>query len=151
MKPTFRRATRADAGAATAVIAAAYAPWRIKLPDLPDVTADVASEIEHGIAWVAELGGRIVGVVIARRTEAAVHIANLAVAPDAGGHGIGSALVRTVEDAAHQDGVSVLQLATHARMDRNVTFYERLGWKVSSQQGNKILMERRLPSRGEAS
>ncbi len=145
----IRPARAGDADAAVALIAAAYAPWSARLDDLPDVTGGVAGDIAEGPAWIAEVDGRLAGIAIARVRSGTMHLANIAVVPDAGGRGIGSALVRAVEAEAARRGIATLRLATHVKMDGNVAFYERLGWQVTAREGNKVLMARRLPSPGQ--
>ncbi len=145
----IREAAADDADEAQAVIAAAYAPWRARLPDLPDVTDGVAGDIARGPAWVAEAEGRIAGVLLAGRDGTVLHVANIAVRPGMGGQGIGAALMREAETWAARAGCTLLRLATHAAMTRNVGFYERLGWQVTARDGNKVLMARHLPSRGK--
>ncbi|MEM0948480.1 MAG: GNAT family N-acetyltransferase [Pseudomonadota bacterium] len=149
MDPEIRPARPGDTEAIVALIRAAYAPWRAELDDLPDVTGGISEEIAEGSVWIAELDGRPLGIVVASVRDQDIHLVNLAVAPEAGGRGIGSALVRAVEANAARQGVQKLKLATHARMQRNVRFYERLGCIVTARDGNKILMERRLPSAHE--
>ncbi len=145
----IRPARPEEAKKATALIAAAYAPWRARLDDLPDVTDGVAADIAEGPTLVAVLGGTLAGIAISRVEGGVLHLANLAVAPEAGGRGVGSALVRAVEAEARDRGIAMLRLATHVRMEGNVGFYERLGWHVTDRAGNKVLMARHLPSSGE--
>jgi aryl-alcohol dehydrogenase-like predicted oxidoreductase/predicted GNAT family N-acyltransferase len=59
------------------------------------------------------------------------HLGRLAVLPDARGHGLGAALVRTIEDQARARGLAVVYLGaqTHA-----VAFYERLGYTAYGEE-----------------
>lgn len=151
MQIDIRAARTDDTDNAVALIAAAYAPWRAWLGDLPDVTDGVAEDIAHGPALVAEVDGVLAGIAIAKVRDGTMYLANLAVQPTAGGRGVGSALVRAVETEARRQGIVVLRLVTHVRMDSNVGFYERLGWQVAGREGNKVLMTRHLPSASEDS
>ena len=149
MTLVIRPARPGDAPEAALLLEAAYAPWRARLADLPDVASGVDTEIARGPAWIAEADGRLAGIAIAEARDGIMHLANLAVAPDAGGRGIGSALVRAVEAATARRGISKMRLATHALMEGNVDFYERLGWRETGRDGNKVLMARHLPSADE--
>lgn len=142
----IRPASPEDADAATEVIRRAYAPWRAKLPDLPDVASGVAEDIATGPALVAEVDGTVTGILLAKADPGTLHIMNIAVSPDAKGQGIGSALMRAIEAHARADSTHTLYLATHRDMPGNVALYEHLGWTVTGRDGTKILMERHLPS-----
>ena len=126
------------------MIRAAYAPWMVRLEDLPDVTDGVAEEIATAQVWVAAAKTDLLGYVSARFSEDDVHIMNLAVHPGAGGRGIATSLIAHVTDAARGAGVPVMRLATHRDMTGNVAFYARLGWTVSGRDGNKVMMEYHL-------
>ena len=43
---------------------------------------------------------------------------------------------------ALRDGADEMALARHRDMHRNVALYERLGWRVSGEHGNRIMMHR---------
>ncbi len=141
---SIRPALESDAVAATEVIRAAYAPWMARLDDLPDITAGVVEEIGTARVWVAADDTGILGYLSAGFAEDHVHIANIAVHPDAAGQGIATALIAHVTDAARSAGVAVMWLATHRAMSRNVRFYERRGWAVSGREGSKVMMEYHL-------
>jgi len=140
---TIRAAGPDDATALKRCIQAAYAVYDGRIDDLPDVAGGIAEDIRDRSVWVAVQGGRILGGGILVMGEAA-HLTNVAVHPDAGGKGIGRALIDRIEAVARQAGYSELRLATHVRIPENVVLYERLGWRQTAREGNKILMAKPL-------
>ena len=137
---SIRKAQHADAAAVRHVIRAAYAPWVGQLPDLPDVSAGVFDDIAAGHVHLAEQDQTVIGCLIGRATDANFHLANIAVAPDHGGKGVGRDLMRFAETLARALGCREMHLATHRKMSANVAFYQRLGWTVSGAVGNKVTM-----------
>ena len=144
MTCAIRPARPEDAACASKLIARAYAPWRARLDDLPNVTAGVAADIGEGGAWVAVLDGVMAGIVLTGRHDDALRIKNIAVSPEFGGQGIGRALMDHVETRARIAGFETVRLATHKEMEGNVAFYKRLGWAVSGTEGNKVKMQKSL-------
>lgn len=142
----IRPARPSDAEPALALIRRAYAPFIGRLPDLPDVSAGVAGDIGLGWSFVAENGATLTGIALAAPAGDGLHLMNIAVDPDAAGQGVGSTLVRALEDAAQAAGITSLALATHRDMPRNVGFYRKLGWSVTGTDGTRIMMARHLPS-----
>ena len=139
---SIRSASSVDANAIRAVIRAAYAVWAKTLPDLPDVAAGVAEDIAGGRVWIAEQGSEITGCLIGGMVGEHWHLANVAVSPDHGSKGIGRALIAFAVVQAKQQGAHEMALATHRAMPGNVALYERLGWEVSGEVGNNIMMRR---------
>ena len=145
----LRPARASDAPAARRVIVAAYAPWRAKLDDLPDVTEGLADDLAREGSVVAEENGMLRGVLITDVAKDALQVQNIAVAPEAAGQGVGRALMARAEEMAADAGLPTLRLATHRDMGPTRAFYDRLGWEVVGEEGNKVMMVRRLPSPGE--
>jgi GNAT superfamily N-acetyltransferase len=137
----LRKAIPDDVDALTACLSAAYAPFQHL--GLPAVAEGIAEDLAQLDVWVAELEGVIVGGIFADLGDKA-HIVNLAVHPDAGGHGIGRALVDQVIDAAKAAGHVEIHLATHARMTATQAFYRKSGWAEAGQDGNKVYFKRQL-------
>jgi N-acetylglutamate synthase-like GNAT family acetyltransferase len=138
---TLRRATQVDVVGLTAVLVAAYAPFQTL--GLPPVTEGIAEDIRDHNVWVAEQGGIVCGgIVLVLGTQA--HIANLAVHPDAGGHGIGTALIDQALAAATAAGHRQVQLATHAKMAATQAFYRKTGWEEAGRDGDKVYFTRQL-------
>ena len=137
----LRCATSDDVDALTACLTAAYAPFQHL--DLPSVADGIAEDLARLDIWVAELDGVVVGGVFAE-LDGKAHIVNLAVHPDAGGHGIGRALVDHVIEAAKAAGHAEIHLATHTQMTATQAFYRKSGWTEVGHDGNKIYFKRQL-------
>ena len=137
----IRRAQQSDAAALTDCLTAAYAPF-VHL-DLPPVASGVADDIAgHGV-WVAEVDGAVKGGVVLALADAA-HIANLAVHPDAGGHGMGAALIDQAKAHAVAAGYREIALATHVEMTATQSFYRKRGWHETGRDGNKVYFRQDL-------
>lgn len=137
----LRRATADDVAELTVVLEAAYAPFQAL--GLPPVTTGIDVDIRDQNVWVAEIAGAVRGgIVLVLNTQA--HIANLAVHPDAGGHGIGKALINTACDASAAAGHATVQLATHAQMTDTQAFYRKLGWQETGREGDKVYFQMQL-------
>ena len=129
-----------DLDGITEVVEAAYSPLADDIPDLPNVTDDLADELEEGVTWVADIDERVVGVLLSFAQEGGLNIANLAVHPDASGCGIGRALMNVAETFVRTEGGLELRLTTHRDIPNNVAFYEGLGWVVIERDGVKVFM-----------
>ncbi len=137
----IRRATQVDVLGLTAALAAAYAPFQTL--GLPPVTEGIADAIRDHNVWVAELDGTVCGgIVLVLGTQA--HIANLAVHPDAGGHGIGTALIDQALAAAAAAGHRQVRLATHVGMTATQAFYQKVGWEETGRDGDKVYFAKHL-------
>ncbi|WP_298986565.1 GNAT family N-acetyltransferase [uncultured Roseibium sp.] len=140
----IRKAEMQDAAALKTCIERAYAPVRLKLSDLPDVSAGIEEDIAGNEVFIAETDGCTAGCAILSFDGSRAHLSNIAVDPDFKGQGIGTALIGAVEAAARAKEVLVIHLATHVSMPENVALYSRLGWLETQRTGNKVLMEKSL-------
>lgn len=136
----IRRASPTDAPGIIACITAAYAPVQDRGVSLPPVAEGVPEDIRAGLVWVSEDAGQIRGILVAGQNGEAFHVMNLAVQPDAGGRGVGRALLDHAEHVAKELGCRLMRLATHRDMPENVALYTHLGWQVDGQDGVKVLM-----------
>lgn len=141
---TLRPALPEDALRLAACFDAAWAPWRVRLPDLPDVTGGLAEDIRDNRVIVADAGEQILGGIVLVSGKDALHVANLAVDPQAAGQGLARRLMEAAEGIARSDGHTRMQLATHKDMPGNVALYQHLGWTVTARGPRKIEMEKRL-------
>lgn len=101
-------------------------------------------------AVIAKLDGMLAGTCLLVRSElepchpVSPWLAGLYVAPEHRRHGIGRALVRSIEDQARRRGNSRLYLYT----DSAIRYYERLGWtgvdQVDWKGSSTTLMAREL-------
>lgn len=141
MSVMIRPASLADTDALVACLTAAYAPFQHL--GLPPVTEGVAEDISDRNVWVAEVDGVVRGGIVLTLGRHA-HIANLAVHPDAGGHGVGKALIAQAIDAAAAAGHDAVQLATHVDMTATQAFYRKLGWQETGREGDKVYFQLQL-------
>lgn len=137
----IRRASAADTVALRGVIDAAYAPFQHL--GLPAVAEGIGDDIRDHNVWIADMDGSVMGGIVLVLGNHA-HIANLAVHPDAGGRGIGQALIAQAMQAAHAAGHPEIMLATHQGMTGTQAFYRKLGWQKGGREGNKVYFKRQL-------
>ena len=137
----IRRASETDAEALTDCIIAAYAPYRDL--GIPAVEEGIIDDIMRHYVWVAEIDGALAGGVVVM-LDGQAHIANLAVDPQAAGHGVGRALVARACAAAKAEGFTRIELATHRGMTGTLVFYRRLGWVLTGRDGNKVYLSKQL-------
>jgi tRNA (guanine37-N1)-methyltransferase len=112
---------------------------------LHDTLDDVRRSIEEWSTWCVRLRGRLIGAVRARREGAAWEIGRLMVAPDLSGRGLGRWLLALAERAAPDD-IEVIALFTGAKSTRNITMYERAGFRrtgVGAPAGAVALVKER--------
>lgn len=89
--------------------------------------------LRDGRLWVAELGGEVVGYALGIRIGPGGrqhHLEQVSVVPDAGGRGVGAALVEAVAAWARAAGGTSLTLATFRALPWNAPWYERLGFEA---------------------
>ncbi|HEY7046761.1 MAG TPA: GNAT family N-acetyltransferase [Jatrophihabitantaceae bacterium] len=130
----IRRAGPADTGELLTVQRAAWvteaqlhdAP---SMPPLTETREEIVRAVETQTVLVALDGHRLVGAVRAHARERVWHVGRLGVAPDRQGEGIGSRLLRAVEELAPDD-VDAFELFTGPRSAHNVRLYERHGYRV---------------------
>lgn len=117
----------------------------------PASAADVARRLErlvgqgHAIALVAELDGRVVGVVTGHlfqsihATPVTAWLTTLVVSSAARSRGVGRRLAAAVEDWARQAGVARLSVTSGIHRDDAHAFYERIGYTRSGVRLTKTL------------
>ncbi|MBA2808214.1 GNAT family N-acetyltransferase [Streptomyces sp. KM273126] len=121
--------------------------YPVNWPDRPDEWLSQASAAPALGAWVAELGGRVVGHVSLSHSgegdlapglwsersgtskDLTAVVSRLFVAPQARGHGVGALLIgRAVEEARRRGVHPVLDVV--ASDTAAAALYERLGWEL---------------------
>lgn len=127
-EPRTRRAVVADATAVAVMVELAYAPYVARIGRRPaPMDQDYERVIRSADVWVAEVGGRVVGVAVAYlRTDHAL-LENVAVHPQAQHAGVGTMLLRTAEHHAAQHGRAEMRLYTNEDMTENLDYYPRRG------------------------
>ena len=128
---TIRAARPADAGELLTVQRAAYVSearlYRyFDLPPLIEPLDEVRAAIAAVTVLVALAGTRIVGGVRGRLDGETCHVGRLAVAPDLQGNGIGTALLRAIEESF--PAVPRFELFTGGRSEPNLRLYRRAGY-----------------------
>ena len=96
------------------------------------------------LCLVAELGERIVGTIAL--ADGALH--TFFVHPDFQGKGVGTALIKAIEDIAVKNKIEIISLASSLSA---VSFYERMGYRkngfdIEERAGKQIGMEKKVAS-----
>lgn len=138
MQISVRRAQPGDYAAAGDVAVAAYRGIDPQLGTYESRLRDVAGRNAQAFVLVAIGDGKVVGTATyvsdpsSRLAESDdpndAGLRMLAVAPDAAGRGVGTALVRHTLDLAQRDGRRRLVLLTRPQMRAAHAIYERLGF-----------------------
>jgi len=132
---SIRPARVADAAAMKRCVEAAYRHYipRIGKPPGP-MLQDYASVIERHAAFVAELDGEIIGLLVLVQTESGTLLDNIAVHPTHQGKGLGRRLLALAESEARARGALQLDLYTHECMTENIAMYTALGWRETGRR-----------------
>ena len=130
----LRPAGPMDAVPMRRLAAAAYEKYVDRIGREPaPVSADYERIAESGDAWVAEQGGRLVGLLVVAAARDHLLIENVAVAPQAQGLGIGRELLRLAEEQARAHGLHDVRLYTNEAMTENLEFYPRRGFRETGR------------------
>src|SRR6478752_3385098 len=103
---TFRLALPSECPDADRVLRAAFTPYmhRLGREIPPDYYKGLPASIDRGDVFVADEGGRIVGVAATERRETGLYLDRLAVDPAKQGAGLGSFLLGRLEAVARARG-----------------------------------------------
>ena len=130
--PAIARATPADAAELHALHRLAYRSeaelyndWSI--PPLVDPLDETERALAGQVVLKAVSAGRIVGAVRGRLAEGTCHVGRLIVHPEAQGRGLGTRLLRALEEAAPE--ARRYELFTGDRSARNLRLYTKLGYR----------------------
>jgi GNAT superfamily N-acetyltransferase len=127
--PIVRPALPGDAAAASACVKAAFSPYIVRMGKPPaPMLLDFPEMIAAGKVWVAEIAGRLVGVLVQYETETGFYIDTVAALPELQGTGVGRALLQFAEREATRRGYDSLYLCTNAKMTENQAFYPKIGY-----------------------
>ena len=125
----LRPATPADAERVADLVDAAFRPYVERLGTIPGpMTYDYDQVIREQQVTVAEVEGRIEGVIVLAITEEGFLVDTVAVHPSRHGMGIGRALLELAEAEARRAGFASIYLYTHERMIENIGLYARIGY-----------------------
>jgi SM-20-related protein len=125
------REGRAEDVAAVQAVERAARTRYLAISDLAFVAAAPplsAERIGGGNLTVAEYGECLVGFVLTTVVDQQLYVANVSVAPDAAGSGIGAALIQNALDKATYLGLSALTLTTFLLPPWNAHWFTRLGF-----------------------
>jgi len=139
---TFRTAMLSEGEEVGRVIRAAFTPYvRALGREIPaDGSAQLAeererfaAELERGDVYVALDGERIVGAVRTKPLEKDLYIYQIAVDPARQGTGVGSWLLRRIDEVARARGFGGLSLETAEMAAANIRLYQRHGFGIVSR------------------
>jgi ribosomal protein S18 acetylase RimI-like enzyme len=126
---TVRRATPADVPALYVVANEAYLLYVPRIGRMPaPMTADYSAAVQSGQAWVAEVDGQVLGLLVLVVCQGYLLIENIAVLPSAQRRGIGGRLLMLAEDEARANGLGEIRLYTNEGMTENLAYYPRRGY-----------------------
>jgi N-acetylglutamate synthase-like GNAT family acetyltransferase len=110
-----------------------------KIPPLTQTLAEIESDFQNHIFYIAKLNGEIVGSVNIRIKGVIGFIGRLIVTPTMQGNGIGSMLMDHVE--AKHGNLKALELFTGHKSKINLSFYKKRGYlEIKRQTINEQLM-----------
>jgi len=129
---TFRLAFPAERSDADRVLRAAFTPYLRRLGrEMPvDYYKWLPASIDRGDVFVADEGGRIVGVAATERRDTGLYLDRLAVDPAKQGTGLGSWLLVRLEEVARARGDRAMSLVTAEMMDHLIRLYRRHGFEI---------------------
>jgi ribosomal protein S18 acetylase RimI-like enzyme len=136
MSLLIRKATLAEANIVQAIMMEAFEPYRFAEPPtsaLNETVHSVRNAMERGeTAILCFQDGEAVGSVRCLIKEG-LYFHRLAVRCTEQGRGVGTALVRWLEDEARRTGQDVIWLKVRSSQTRNVEWYRRLGYLPSTE------------------
>jgi GNAT superfamily N-acetyltransferase len=128
----FRTALPSECADADRVLRGAFTPYIRKLGR--EITGDyykwLPASIERGDVFVADKGGRIVGVAATERRDTGLFLDRLAVDPAKQGTGLGSRLLERLDEVARARGDRTLSLETAEMMEHLIRLYRRHGFEI---------------------
>jgi ribosomal protein S18 acetylase RimI-like enzyme len=145
----LRPARRTDANALARLETAAFRGDRLSRRSFAALVRSPSA-----ILLVAIVSGAIVGyaLVLTRRGSRVARLYSLAVAPEAGGQGLGSRLLAASERAARARGAESLRLEVRSDNSAAIGLYERRGYRLIGRRADyyhdgaaALRYQRRLP------
>ena len=126
----IRQGTKDDIPVLRVIAADAYAQYVEAIGRKPaPMIADFEHHLRNDIIFVAatEPENLVVGYAVLVKKADGIWLENIAVATASGGQGVGTGLIRHVEDYLSGRATGY-QLYTNVKMVRNIGWYERLGF-----------------------
>ncbi len=97
--------------------------------DVPQI-ADLREAVAAERIWVTGVGAEVAGHISAEVIDGNAHVAQVSVAPDYAGRGIGKAMIEFVEAWGRTAGCPATTLTTFRDVPWNAPYYLRLGYEV---------------------
>ena len=121
------------------------------LPPLVQTLEGLEKDFKHQLFLKAVVDGRIIGSVRACAKEETCHIGRLIVHPDFQDRGIGTRLMKEMEQIFY--GCKRFELFTGDRSERNLHLYQKLGYRIFKKakitdQTNIVFLERKVETCG---
>ena len=107
-----------------------YQDWSI--PPLTETIDALIKEFPNATILKAVAGNQIIGSVRAKADGDVCAIGRLIVSPEFQGHGIGSTLLRSVEEL--YAGIPRFELFTGSRSESNIRLYQKAGYRITRTQ-----------------
>ncbi len=102
------------------------------------LTADgLAEKARRETGFLAVENGQIVGCVFALARARDFYVGKLAVEPGLQGQGIGTRLMRAVEDLARECGKDAIELQTRIELTANHAAFARLGFRETERTAHE--------------
>ncbi|MEE3624647.1 GNAT family N-acetyltransferase [Nitrospirillum sp. BR 11752] len=101
------------------------------IADRPPIALE---RLATGTVWVADHAGRTVGFILLQPQDDQLYIANISVAPEAAGQGIGAALLGQALADARALGLGALTLTTFKAPPWNGPWFRRHGYTPMSAE-----------------
>lgn len=131
MTVRLRPARPEDAAAVRDLVRASYAIYVERMDREPaPMLADYAELISRNVVTVAETDGRIGGILVCYPRGDALHVENVAVAPEFQGRAIGRLLMGHAEKLAQLRKLHKIEFYTNEVMTENLPFYKALGYHI---------------------
>lgn len=132
---TLRRASMTDVPAIRMLKTAAYLPNEriIGVPSLPRI-ADYAQVVAEHEVWLAEGEAGLEAALVLDIEPEDFTVWSVAVAPEAAGRRLGSALMGFADERAWALGYGSVHLYTSAKLTQRIGWYERLGYAITHQE-----------------
>jgi len=131
----LRRASMADIPAILALKNAAYTPNEgiIGVPSLPRI-ADYAEIVAEHEVWLVDGPAGLEAALVLEIKPAIFQVWSIAVAPEAGGRRLGTALMRFAEERGTALGYDAVTLYTNSRLTQRIGWYEHLGYGITHHE-----------------
>ena len=132
MNRVIRPATANDVAFLRGCAEAAYERYVERIGRKPaPMVADFAAQQAAGLIHVLQAGGEAAGYIVHYEDRpGVVHVESVAVLPRFAGRGLGTELLRFVEDEARARGCEAVELYTNAAMTENLRYYPKLDYET---------------------